>query len=230
MSDQFSRRRPGGRGADPEPPGVLEGMTREEREDEFFRLLHTGCTVREAAKAVAVNFTTMYRKRLAESPEFAKRWEERAAHQASTTWWRGRTPRDARQRQAADVPAARTTRPSVSSGNRPRRSPTPTARCAATADSDRAARTAALLAMRACAQAAKEPLRRPAVSGPARPDEAQIAQLLFYLTPEERAELDALLEADRVRGAAARAADDGLGKRRPTSSASAARPAAARRT
>jgi hypothetical protein len=26
----------------PEPPGVLEGLTREEREDEFFRLLKLG--------------------------------------------------------------------------------------------------------------------------------------------------------------------------------------------
>lgn len=58
----------------PEPPGVLEGLTREEREDEFIRLLGMGCTVREAAKAVALSFSTMYRKR-ADDAEFARRWD-----------------------------------------------------------------------------------------------------------------------------------------------------------
>jgi hypothetical protein len=40
--------------ADPEPPGVVDGLSYEEREDEFLRLLGMGCTVRESARAVAV--------------------------------------------------------------------------------------------------------------------------------------------------------------------------------
>lgn len=59
----------------PEPPGVLEGLTREEREDEFFRLLGDGHKVREAASAVAIPFGTLYRKRR-DDPAFAKRWED----------------------------------------------------------------------------------------------------------------------------------------------------------
>jgi hypothetical protein len=59
----------------PEPPGVVEGMTREEREDEFFRLLGRGCDAREAAAAVAIHPTTLYRKRRAD-PAFAKRWDD----------------------------------------------------------------------------------------------------------------------------------------------------------
>jgi hypothetical protein len=58
-----------------EPPGVVEGLTASEREDEFFRLLSAGCTVREAARAVAINFSTFYRKR-ERDPVFAKRWED----------------------------------------------------------------------------------------------------------------------------------------------------------
>lgn len=58
-----------------EPPGVLDGLTREEREDEFLRLLGMGCTVREAARAVALSFAVMYRKRR-EDAAFAKRWDD----------------------------------------------------------------------------------------------------------------------------------------------------------
>jgi hypothetical protein len=59
----------------PEPPGVVAGLTREEREDEFLRLMGQGCTVRAAAAAVALNFAMMYRKRN-EDPAFAKRWDD----------------------------------------------------------------------------------------------------------------------------------------------------------
>jgi len=60
---------------DTEPPGVVAGLTREEREDEFFRLLGQGCTVREAAASVAIPFQVLYRKRTA-NPAFGKRWED----------------------------------------------------------------------------------------------------------------------------------------------------------
>jgi hypothetical protein len=58
----------------PEPPGVVAGLTYEEREDEFLRLLKAGCSVRNAAAAVSMNFASLYRKRR-NNPEFAKRWE-----------------------------------------------------------------------------------------------------------------------------------------------------------
>jgi hypothetical protein len=58
----------------PEPPGVLEGLTREEREEEFFRLLGQGCRVREAAAAVKLNWSHLYAKRRGDEA-FAKRWE-----------------------------------------------------------------------------------------------------------------------------------------------------------
>lgn len=59
----------------PEPPGVLAGMTRAEREDEFIRLLAEGEKVRHAAAACSLDFSGMYRKRQAD-PAFAKRWED----------------------------------------------------------------------------------------------------------------------------------------------------------
>lgn len=59
----------------PEPPGVVAGLTREEREEEFLRLLSEGVRVRNAANAVAILPPTLYRKRR-ENPEFAKRWED----------------------------------------------------------------------------------------------------------------------------------------------------------
>lgn len=59
----------------PEPPGVVEGLTREEREDEFFRLLGQGIPVRKAAAAVAMNWSHLYRKRR-EDEAFAKRWTD----------------------------------------------------------------------------------------------------------------------------------------------------------
>jgi hypothetical protein len=59
----------------PEPPGVVAGLTREEREDEFFRLLRHGCTVRQAAAAVALNWSHLYAKRRGDEA-FAKRWED----------------------------------------------------------------------------------------------------------------------------------------------------------
>lgn len=59
----------------PEPPGVVAGMTREEREDEFIRLLGEGEKVKHAAAAVSIHFVTLYRRRNAD-PEFAKRWED----------------------------------------------------------------------------------------------------------------------------------------------------------
>jgi hypothetical protein len=62
-------------GDDTEPPGVVAGMTHDERVDEFFRLLKAGCTVRQAASAVAVAFTVLYRRRKADAA-FAKRWED----------------------------------------------------------------------------------------------------------------------------------------------------------
>lgn len=59
----------------PEPPGVLNGLTYEERVDEFIRLLGEGNRVRAAAAAVHINFGVLYRKRR-EDPAFAKRWED----------------------------------------------------------------------------------------------------------------------------------------------------------
>lgn len=59
----------------PEPPGVAAGLTREEREEEFLRLLSEGVRVRNAANAVAILAPTLYRKRR-EDPVFAKRWED----------------------------------------------------------------------------------------------------------------------------------------------------------
>ena len=50
-------------------------MTAEERVEEFLRLLGQGCRVREAAAAVAIHYSTLYRKREAD-PVFAKRWED----------------------------------------------------------------------------------------------------------------------------------------------------------
>jgi hypothetical protein len=59
----------------PEPPGVVTGLTYEERVDEFIRLLAEGNRVRQAAAAVSINFSTMYRRRHSD-PAFAKRWED----------------------------------------------------------------------------------------------------------------------------------------------------------
>lgn len=59
----------------PEPPGVAQGLTREEREEEFLRLISEGVAVRRAATAVALNFSNLYRKRKADAG-FAKRWED----------------------------------------------------------------------------------------------------------------------------------------------------------
>lgn len=59
----------------PEPPGLIDGLTREERTDEFFRLLAAGVTVRTAAASVALNWSTLYAQRR-EDPAFAKRWED----------------------------------------------------------------------------------------------------------------------------------------------------------
>jgi hypothetical protein len=59
----------------PEPPGVVDGMTHDERVEEFLRLLGQGCRVRDAAAAVAIHYSTLYRKRN-EDPAFAKRWED----------------------------------------------------------------------------------------------------------------------------------------------------------
>ena len=58
-----------------EPPGVVDGLTQEERVDEFLRLLAHGCTVRQAAAAVAISYATLYRMRRADQ-DFAKRWED----------------------------------------------------------------------------------------------------------------------------------------------------------
>lgn len=57
-----------------EAPGVLMGLTREEREDEFFRLLQAGCSVRQAAAAVAIPFSQLYQQRRGDEA-FAKRWD-----------------------------------------------------------------------------------------------------------------------------------------------------------
>jgi hypothetical protein len=59
----------------PEPPGVTAGLTREEREDEFIRLLSEGVKVRHAATAVAISYAVLYRK-AREDKDFAKRWED----------------------------------------------------------------------------------------------------------------------------------------------------------
>jgi hypothetical protein len=59
----------------PEPPGVVEGLTPEERVDEFFRLLGQGVRVRAAAAAVALPFSNLYKKRR-EDEAFAKRWTD----------------------------------------------------------------------------------------------------------------------------------------------------------
>lgn len=59
----------------PEPPGLTDGLTYEEREEEFLRLLGQGCTVRHAAAAVAISYAWLYRKRR-ENPSFARQWED----------------------------------------------------------------------------------------------------------------------------------------------------------
>ncbi len=58
-----------------EPPGVVSGLTHEERVEEFLRLLTAGCTVRQAAASVAIDWSSLYRKRK-DDPAFAKRWED----------------------------------------------------------------------------------------------------------------------------------------------------------
>lgn len=58
-----------------EPPGVTDGMTREERVEEFLRLIHAGVRVRDAAASVAIHYSTLYRMRDGD-PAFAKRWED----------------------------------------------------------------------------------------------------------------------------------------------------------
>jgi hypothetical protein len=58
-----------------EPPGVIEGLTKAERVEEFLRLLGEGLTVRKAAAASRTNYVTLYRRRK-EDPAFAKRWED----------------------------------------------------------------------------------------------------------------------------------------------------------
>lgn len=58
-----------------EPLGLNDGLTREEREDEFLRLLSQGCLVKEAAAAVAIPWRTLYHKR-SHDPAFAARWED----------------------------------------------------------------------------------------------------------------------------------------------------------
>jgi len=59
----------------PEPPGITAGLTREEREDEFLRMLSEGVKVRHAAASVALPWSNLYKKRAAD-PAFAKRWED----------------------------------------------------------------------------------------------------------------------------------------------------------
>lgn len=59
----------------PEPPGVADGMTADERKDEFLRLLSQGCTVRDAAASVALHYSALYRQRQSDAA-FAKRWED----------------------------------------------------------------------------------------------------------------------------------------------------------
>jgi hypothetical protein len=59
----------------PEPPGVTAGLTHEERVEEFLRLLGQGCTVRQAAAGVALNFSQLYKRRKTD-PDFAQRWED----------------------------------------------------------------------------------------------------------------------------------------------------------
>lgn len=58
-----------------EPPGLIAGLTHEERVDEFIRLLSEGVRVRAASAAVSISFATFYRMRNAD-PAFAKRWED----------------------------------------------------------------------------------------------------------------------------------------------------------
>jgi hypothetical protein len=59
----------------PEPPGVVSGLTHEERIDEFLRLLSQGCRVRDAASSVSLAFSGLYNRRRTD-PAFAKRWED----------------------------------------------------------------------------------------------------------------------------------------------------------
>lgn len=58
-----------------EPPGVVSGLTQDERIEEFLRLLSAGCTVRQAAAGVALDWSAMYRRRRKDA-EFAKRWAD----------------------------------------------------------------------------------------------------------------------------------------------------------
>lgn len=58
-----------------EPPGLVAALTQEDRTDEFFRLMSEGCRVRQAAAAVALDWSHLYRRRR-NDPEFAKRWED----------------------------------------------------------------------------------------------------------------------------------------------------------
>lgn len=52
-----------------------EPLSREERIEEFLRLLSKGCTVRNAAAGVKVPWGTLYAMRRRD-PEFAKRWDD----------------------------------------------------------------------------------------------------------------------------------------------------------
>ena len=59
----------------PEPPGVVDGLTHEERVDEFIRLLSEGNRVRAAAAAVGITPSALYRKRKTK-PDFDKAWTD----------------------------------------------------------------------------------------------------------------------------------------------------------
>jgi type IV pilus biogenesis protein CpaD/CtpE len=59
----------------PEPPGVLNGLTNEERVEEFLRMLGEGVKVRNAATACALHWSNLYKRR-GKDPVFAKRWED----------------------------------------------------------------------------------------------------------------------------------------------------------
>jgi len=60
---------------DVEPPGIVGGLSYDERVEEFLRLLASGLGVRKASASVQINWSTLYKRRK-EDAAFAKRWDD----------------------------------------------------------------------------------------------------------------------------------------------------------
>jgi hypothetical protein len=71
----------------PEPPGVVEGLTREERDEEFLRLLGTRLHgARRGQRRWRCTSPAMYRKRAAD-PRVRQAMGQMLSAFVSTTWW-----------------------------------------------------------------------------------------------------------------------------------------------